>query len=421
MPTATTVGYAPSDIDTALRGASRQLVSDSTCQDAELTNPTGPAQGLANRDYPAQCQRVREQVEGLVETVKKVIERRDEFASDLVKWAADKDGAHRKKGQIHGKESCETESIGTFVNDELKKNRIDRQIVWVDDAWHVIDRDSGGNVPSIRETPGGAALPATLVAYLNTRAELITAVQRAMDGCTKLVSLKLKIEDENRRRVLRFRLGKFDGNKLIVATLEEHTVRLGFSDDSKRLVYSAETAPHQITLVVKNTSGYEFSFGVTYSSVGAPKWGTQAGTDPTVPRTVVRTSDGRDLSPVLFVSFLWCEEPSDRSWYARACRSGRRGIAHWFPRLAVGLPISADLGRGSAYAGIALPYFPYVSLIGGVHLRRVQKLQGNLVEGGPIAGDVVPTQDALRVGGFVAIGVTEEIFNLLIPKLEPAK
>ncbi len=176
------------------------------------------------------------------------------------------------------------------------------------------------------------------------------------------------------------------------------------------------------TLLVRNTSGYEFSFGVGYSWLEAPEWTTSTETENGVPvRRARKTTDGRDLAPVLFASFLWCEQPSDRQLWARACRDGSRGPKRWLPRVVVGLPISSDLGRGSAYAGASLPYVRYVAIIGGVHLRRVKELRRPAADEGIVDGDAVPTSDVLKVGPFVSLAVTEEIFGLILPRLEPAK
>ena len=95
-------------------------------------------------------------------------------------------------------------------------------------------------------------------------------------------------------------------------------------------------------------------------------------------------------------------------------------MAWWFPRFAVGLPLSANLGRGSVYGGLALPYIPYVSIIFGGNAQRVEELDG-MAEGDIVPSGGIRTSTRLKVGVFASVGVTEEIFYLLIPKTEAAK
>lgn len=422
--TSTTVGYAPSDVNATLRSATTLLASDQTCQDTTLSPTDKPADNLTQ-----QCSRLRGQVSALVEVAKKVIEARDRLANRLAECGAT-DG--NKYGDCAPTQSAEyfrnlingetTPEIGQTVNAELAKCGIGEQVVWLDDTWHVIDRTREGTLPSLASAAGQRALPAPIVGYLNVRAELITALQRAMDGYSKLSALALRLQEELSRRKLTFRLGRFAGNRLVVGTLEEHTGRLGYTQDRKHLTYTTERVPHQISLIVRPTSHVELGIGVAFSTVTSPKYDTRlaAGDPPT--EVIERTSDGRELSPVIFASFLWCAQALDRPWISRSCRDGGRGWKWWLPRLVVGLPLSADLGRGSAYAGLSLPYIPYVSLIAGAHAQRVSELGKGLQEGNaaPSSGNV-PTREELDVGFFTAVSVTEEVFYLLVPKVEAAK
>jgi hypothetical protein len=244
-----------------------------------------------------------------------------------------------------------------------------------------------------------------------------------MDGYSKLSALTLRVQEELARRQLFFRLGRFAGNRLIVGTLEEHTARLGFTDDRKHLTYRTESVPHQFSLLVENTSHVQIDIGVAFSGIRAPAYGARLSINTAEPSAVItEESDGRELDPVVFASFLWCAQSLERPWIARSCSDGTRGIRWWAPRIAIGLPLSADLGRGSAFAGLSLPYIPYMSLIGGVNARRVQELASGLRENGPapVSGEV-PTETKLTYGWFFAVGVTEEVFYLLIPKIEAAK
>ena len=231
-----------------------------------------------------------------------------------------------------------------------------------------------------------------------------------------------RVREDLARRQTTFRLGRFPGNRIVVATLEEHTLRIGFTQDRKHLQFSTVVVPHQLSLNVQKTSFVQFDVGVAFSTVNAPTYVSRVQNDANgSPVEVVRKeSDGRNLDPVVFASFLWCPQDLEQPWIARTCKDGSRGVAWWAPRFAVGLPLSANLGRGSVYGGLALPYIPYVSLIVGGNAQRVQQLDG-MSEGDAVPSGGVQTSTRLKVGLFASVGVTEEIFYLLVPKTEAAK
>jgi hypothetical protein len=447
----TTVGYAATEVDAALRGANAILANDHTCNDRAVTGlPEKPGDKQGD-DLTAQCLRLRNQVSSLVWVAEEVMRERDGIATMMAECGSRRDPrAMKGEDSSYLKQRCgklfldgddyPEYDIGTDVNGYLDQIGVSAQIAWIDDTWHIVDRnpvqrkrfnDDGTPAPdvplpvvtppSLRSNPGEGVLPATIIGYLNTRAELVTAIQRAMDGYSKLAALSLRIREDLARRQTTFRLGRFAGNRIVVATLEEHTVRVGFTQDRKRLQFSTEIVPHQLSLTVQGTSYVQFDIGIAYSSADGATYGPSVQTVGGMPTEVVqRTGDGHDLNPVLFASFLWCAQSLERPWISRSCRDGSRDIRWWFPRFAFGLPLSADLGRGSAYLGASVPVIPYVSLIGGVNAQRVQKLSG-IREGDPVPSGGIPTSTELKWGWFASVGVTEEIFHLLVPQVEAAK
>ncbi|MFZ5894854.1 MAG: hypothetical protein ACOY0T_27585 [Myxococcota bacterium] len=442
---ATTVGYAATEVNAALRGANAILANDHTCADEAVadTKKSGkPDDKAAERnDLSNQCNRLRQQVTALVKVAQIVMERRDRAATLMAECGSLSDerlGAPqppRAPGQRMtldtvcaqlfndgSREDPQTYDIGAEVNFELKEHGIEEQVVWLDDTWHVVERGAGPAAASLASNPGEGVLPPTIVGYLNTRAELINAIQRAMDGFSKLAALSLRVREDLARRQTTFRLGRFPGNRIVVATLEEHTLRIGFTQDRKHLQFSTVVVPHQLSLNVQKTSFVQFDVGVAFSTVSAPTYASRVQDDANgAPIEVVRKeSDGRNLDPVIFASFLWCPQDLELPWIARTCKDGSRGFAWWAPRFAVGLPLSANLGRGSVYGGLSLPYIPYVSLIVGGNAQRVQQLAG-MSEGDPVPSGGVQTSTRLKVGLFASVGVTEEIFYLLVPKTEAAK
>lgn len=429
----TTVGYTATQLDAALRGATSVLANDHTCNDPEVIGTAAAAEKAEKPkpDLTAQCQRLRREVTALAEVAKSVIGSRDELASLIAECGSlpalggtsgfDERCATLLVDGLHGPGgNLEAEEIGAEANDLLQQYKVDQEIVWVDDAWHLVERGTG-NEPSLGSNPGEQVLPPSLIGYINTRAQLVAAIQQAMDGFSKLSALSLRMREDLARRQTVFRIGRFPGNRIVVATLEEHTVRVGFTQDRKRLRFGTEVVPHQLSLNVEKTSFVQIDLGIAFSSADEPRYKSVVNTVGGAPTTTVQEdTDGRDLSPVIFASFLWCAQDLGRPWISRTCRDGTKGLAYAAPRLAVGLPLNANLGRGSLYAGLSLPYIPYVSLIGGLHAKRVEVLNG-ISEGDPVPESGIPTTATLKFGFFGSIGITEEIFNLLVPHVEAAK
>ncbi|HEX2878310.1 MAG TPA: hypothetical protein VHO25_02120, partial [Polyangiaceae bacterium] len=256
---ATTVGYAATEVDAALRGANALLANDHTCADPKVTGfveASGTAvknakitnEATPHENLQTQCLNLRKQVAALVEVAKEVMTNRDQVATTMVECASRRTLKSKRQtaspNQVQlgcdllfgdGAATYDGFDIGEEVNWLLKAKDIGQQIVWIDDTWHVVDLEGANLSPSLRSDPGEGILPPTIVGYLNTRAELITAIQRAMDGFSKLMALSHRIREDRAVRQTAFRLGRFSGNRIVVATLEEHTLRVAFTQDRKHL------------------------------------------------------------------------------------------------------------------------------------------------------------------------------------------
>ncbi len=289
-----------------------------------------------------------------------------------------------------------------------------------------------------------------LVRLAEQRTVLENHVRSIVRSYEQLSSLATRIlaELQAPRRV--FRIGRYDGSRTFRLLLSEHRSRIVYNEERSALRREVDTEVHTLGLTVRDVSWVSFQAGLAISSIDREDFSLGAPIADGGPAIVRDDSRRFTANAVFFATLHWCGQDLSQQIYSRRCahyavndrdnesatgpgaeyvrvhRSEiRRERARRFaPGLALGVPLSRDAFDFNVYAGLSLPYIPYVSVIGGLHLARTPALRSSRIdETGPQITTIESSIDAvtesrLRAGWFIGLVLDDSLFRRLFPSLK---
>jgi hypothetical protein len=263
---------------------------------------------------------------------------------------------------------------------------------------------------------------AALNKLMEKRKEILLVLRDAMTGYERLTALASRIVGDSRRRTNVFRLGTFDENKVVSATLQRHKIGIRYSENKESIEQYTDTTSFSLGLNIPRTTWFQAQMGVLYSFTDRPVYDLETVNGA---RTIRETGSEVFFRPVLFANISWCPQDMSRIIYRRECAWDRSDAVRFIPGFSIGVPLSSELVEGNFFMGISLPYIPYVSIVSGLHLSRVSKLKNQYNVNSVVADDIASVGDVttstIKPGPFISLTITSEIFYLLYPPATPAK
>lgn len=372
--------------------------------------------------------------------------------------------------ELYGRESNDTNWTLLASNDDRSASDLGSRVDFVPrDGWsyEVVvssywpDRAFSGTLQlTTPRTPLAAPDGADAVAAVEELQRSILTKAQTYDRLRALASNLFAAHSDRRSA---YRLGAYPGNRLLVVRAREHRSSLRLSDEGTSLAHTVETTPHSISITIKSTSWFSLNAGMVVS--GLPRHTFRARQASETQSVLVRDIADWSVDPVFFATIHWCAQDLSRPIYARRCAGyaptprdvvdpgdvplgngrfnhlspeaerlrRRERLRRWSPGFAIGVPLDRKVFDFNLLLGLSLPYIPYVSIITGVQLARVNRVREGigLAPASGSAGDATTfgvgenavdagTHQRLVPGWFIAITLTDEIFRKLFPSLEAA-
>jgi hypothetical protein len=212
-------------------------------------------------------------------------------------------------------------------------------------------------------------------------------------------------------------LGNYDGNTVLIASVDVFQVDVAYNDNRDSLVYSANSVNYPFTRSIRSTTSLQFQLGIAISSLEDPLYRVASANGGT---RVVREDTHGFFAAATFVNFLWCAQDLSSTVYVRRCASGKR-LPVFLPSVALGVPITDQLFRGNGFLGLSFPYIPYLSVVAGIHVGNVRRISAEAFTT-PNVVDVSPfIQNEVHASPFLALNMNSDIFYALFPSSKPAQ